>query len=100
MGFWHKRAANEPTCWSLFSSWAPMGSKGGPKGVQGGARGAQKGSRGNQGGPKRGEGEPKRDPGGAQGDQKGVLGDLFRARWRGGRRQLYIYIYITAPLRG
>ena len=86
----------------------------GPNGVQGASRRCPREPKRSPGGPKRGPREAKGDPKGVQGNQKGaqgeprgaqkgapeaprvpkrVLGDLFRARWRGGRRQLDIYIH-------
>ena len=46
-------------------------------------------------------GVPKREPRRCPGYPKRVLGDLFKTRWREGRRQLdiYIYIYISAAPR-
>ena len=52
--------------------------------------GTKRGPRGDQEVPKTPKGEPRKCPG----YPKRVLGDLFRVRWRGGRRQLDIYIYI------
>ena len=92
----------------------------GPNGVQGGSRRCPREPKRGPGGPKRGPREAKGDPKGIQGNQKGaqgelrgtqrepqrrpgypkrVLGDLFRARWREGRRQLDIYIRRTSAKR-
>ena len=57
------------------------GPKRGQRGAQEVPKVTTKGSRGSPGVPKR---QPQRHPG----YPKRVLGDLFRARWRGGRRQL------------
>ena len=87
--------------WYLFSTWVPMGSKGrpggaqgspkgiqgDPKGVQGRPRVTQKESRGTKKAPRGSPGVLKREPRRRPGYQKESW-DLFRARWRGGRRQL------------
>ena len=67
---------------------SPKGVQGDPKGVQGKPRGTQKESRGTKKAPRGSPGVLKREPRRRPGYPKRVLGDLFRARWREGRRQL------------
>ena len=66
---------------SLFSSWSQKGSKGRPGGAQGHQKAPMGEPRGTHKEPRKRPGYPKR-----------VLGDLFRARWREGRRQLYRFL--------
>ena len=66
----------------------PREPKRGPGGPKRGPRGTQKESRGTTKAPRGSPGVLKRKPRRRPGYPKRVLGDLFRARWREGRRQL------------
>jgi hypothetical protein len=74
MGFWHKRAANEQTCWVPKHTWETLGVQREPRGAQKGSKGNPRGAQGSpqgvQGDPKKWSGDPKRCPRESRGTQK------------------------------